>query len=461
MAQAQQPKNLKEALQVIQQQNELINQLKVALQLQQHRRFAKKNESLNPDQLSLFEEKQVEATDSHESSDAAVKKREPSRHPKPKKSNSRKENLNRLPQEDCEYDLDDKTCPDCHQEMKQIGRRLASREAVYVPAHTVCRNVYAKTYKCQHCHPNGGDKLVTAKTLFNHSYISSSILATIAANKFDLAVPFNRQERMWQAANLELDSKQMANTVIKGAKRFLKPLSDFLVSQLRQEKVVHMDETPFQVLDSGKSKSYFWALRTPKEFAKHQIAYFYYAPTRSGKVIIDILTPDYTGAVMCDGYRGYGQEQLPKATFGSCLIHIRRPFIELVKGLTLKNNVQATQAVKLLSRVFHEENNLRYKTPAEKKAQRRKLVKPLLDAFYRFIEGIAYPMHKLKDAVKNALKLKDRVYQIFKIGELPLSNNSVEQSIRPSTIIRKKQPVCEIYSRCGSQCDLLYDRSDG
>ena len=461
MAQAQQPKNLEEALQVIQQQNELINQLKVALQLQQHRRFAKKNESLNPDQLSLFEEKQVEATDSHESSDAAVKKREPSRHPKPKKSNSRKENLNRLPQEDCEYDLDDKTCPDCHQEMKQIGRRLASREAVYVPAHTVCRNVYAKTYKCQHCHPNGGDKLVTAKTLFNHSYISSSILATIAANKFDLAVPFNRQERMWQAANLELDSKQMANTVIKGAKRFLKPLSDFLVSQLRQEKVVHMDETPFQVLDSGKSKSYFWALRTPKEFAKHQIAYFYYAPTRSGKVIIDILTPDYTGAVMCDGYRGYGQEQLPKATFGSCLIHIRRPFIELVKGLTLKNNVQATQAVKLLSRVFHEENNLRYKTPAEKKAQRRKLVKPLLDAFYRFIEGIAYPMHKLKDAVKNALKLKDRVYQIFKIGELPLSNNSVEQSIRPSTIIRKKQPVCEIYSRCGSQCDLLYDRSDG
>ena len=461
MSQAQQPKNLEEALQVIQQQNELINQLKVALQLQQHRQFAKKNESLNPDQLSLFEEKQVGVTDSEEPSDAAVEKRESSRHPKPKKNNSRKENLDRLPQEGCEYDLDDKTCPDCHQEMKQIGRRLASREAVYVPAHTVCRNVYAKTYKCQHCHPNGGDKLVTAKTLFNHSYISSSILATIAASKFDLAVPFNRQERMWQAANLELDSKQMANTVIKGAKRFLKPLSDFLVSQLRQEKVVHMDETPFQVLDSGKSKSYFWALRTPKEFAKHQIAYFYYAPTRSGKVIIDILTPDYTGAVMCDGYRGYGQEQLPKATFGSCLIHIRRPFIELVKGLTLKNNVQATQAVKLLSRVFHEENNLRYKTPAEKKAQRRKLVKPLLDAFYRFIEGIAYPMHKLKDAVKNALKLKDRVYQIFKIGELPLSNNSVEQSIRPSTIIRKKQPVCEIYSRCGSQCDLLYDRSDG
>ena len=116
----------------------------------------------------------------------------------------------------------------------------------------------------------------------------------------------------------------------------------------------------------------------------------------------------------------------------------------------------------MLSQVFHKENNLRYKTPAEKKAQRRKLVKPLLDAFYRFIEGIAYPMHKLKDAVKNALKLKACVYQIFEIGELSLSNNSVEQSIRLSTIhYSQKQPVCEIYSRCGSKCDLLYDRSDG
>ena len=157
---------------------------------------------------------------------------------------------------------------------------------------------------------------------------------------------------------------------------------------------------------------------------------------------------------MCDGYRGYGQEQLPKATFGSCLIHIRRPFIELVKGLTLKNNAQAMQAVKLLSRVFHKEKNLRYKTPAEKKAQRQKQVKPLLDAFYRFIEGIAYPMHKLKDAVKNALKLKDRVYQIFEIGELPLSNNSVEQSIRPSTIIRKNSLFAK--STAGAEANAIF-----
>ena len=49
MAQTQQPKNLEEALKVIQQltkmiehQNQLIEQMNVALKLQQHRRFSKK-----------------------------------------------------------------------------------------------------------------------------------------------------------------------------------------------------------------------------------------------------------------------------------------------------------------------------------------------------------------------------------------------------------------------------------
>ena len=107
----------------------------------------------------------------------------------------------------------------------------------------------------------------------------------------------------------------MANAVIKGADRFLKPLYNLLCDQLRQEKVVHMDETPFQVLDSGKSRSYFWVVRTPKEFANHQIALFHYAPTRSGKVISDVLTSDYSGAVMCDGYGGYSQERLPESIF--------------------------------------------------------------------------------------------------------------------------------------------------
>ena len=157
---------------------------------------------------------------------------------------------------------------------------------------------------------------------------------------------------------------------------------------------------------------------------------------------------------MCDGYGGYSQERLPESIFGSCLIHIRRLFIELVKGLKLKDDTPATQAVKLLSKVFHCENNLQYRTPAEKKEQRQKLVKPLLDTFYAFIEGISNPMHRLRNAIKNAVKLKSRVSQIFEIGELPLSNNAVEQSIRPSTIIRKNSLFAK--STAGAKANAIF-----
>lgn len=91
MAQTQQPKNLEEALKVIQQltkmiehQNQLIEQMNVALQLQQHRRFSKKNEAMNPDQLSLFEDESAKITVEDPSNDE-VKEESVSRHPKRKK----------------------------------------------------------------------------------------------------------------------------------------------------------------------------------------------------------------------------------------------------------------------------------------------------------------------------------------------------------------------------------------
>ncbi|MBB1071097.1 IS66 family transposase, partial [Limosilactobacillus reuteri] len=65
-------------------------------------------------------------------------------------------------------------------------------------------------------------------------------------------------------------------------------------------------------------------------------------------------------------------------------------------------------------------------------------VKPLMDKFYNYISQISQPIGQLRKAIQNAIQLKSRVYHVFeKNGQLPLSNNSVEQSIRPSTLIRK------------------------
>ena len=47
------------------------------------------------------------------------------------------------------------------------------------------------------------------------------------------------------------------------------------------------------------------------------------------------------------------------------------------------------------------------------------------------------PIGRLKTAINYTLSQKQRVYQIFDHGEMPLDNNHDEQQIRPTTIGRK------------------------
>ena len=195
-----------------------------------------------------------------------------------------------------------------------------------------------------------------------------------------------------------------------------------------------------QVVKSERSKCYFWAASSAKEFNQHNIAYFFYAASRGGEVIPQIIGPDYRGCLMCDRHSAYQQERLPNGTLEACLIHIARKFKEIVKigkGAKILQHSKAAEAATKLGEIFHTEHDLSYTTGEEKAAQRRLRLKPLLDEFYRFIGEIRHPIGKLRVAINYALNQKERVYQIFEHGELPLDNNHDEQLIRPTTIGRK------------------------
>ena len=60
-----------------------------------------------------------------------------------------------------------------------------------------------------------------------------------------------------------------------------------------------------------------------------------------------------------------------------------------------------------------------------------------VNKFYDFLDTILNPSGKLKKAIGYAKKFRTRLEKIYEIGELPLSNNPVEQAIRPATLVRK------------------------
>ena len=177
-------------------------------------------------------------------------------------------------------------------------------------------------------------------------------------------------------------------------------------------------------------------MRTTEEFSNHQIVVFNYSSSRKQENISN-LVGTYTGAIMCDGYNTYSSEMYPQITYGSCLVHIRRHFVEIVKSLKQGRGSYAVRAVELLNRIFKEEKKLEYQN-AEEKALKRKLhLKKYVDEFYDFLDTIPNPSSKLKKAIEYAKKFQPRLENIYKIGELPLSNNPIEQVIRLSTLVRK------------------------
>ena len=112
--------------------------------------------------------------------------------------------------------------------------------------------------------------------------------------------------------------------------------------------------------------------------------------------------------------------------------------------------------MRILAKVFHIEKRLKYSSASEKAAQRHQHLKAVIDDFYQLIEEALTksPLKPLRNAIKNALKLKKRVYQMFRHGELPLHNNHNEQLIRPTTLVRKNSLFAK--STAGAKANAIW-----
>ncbi|MDR2834035.1 MAG: transposase [Streptococcaceae bacterium] len=89
----------------------------------------------------------------------------------------------------------------------------------------------------------------------------------------------------------------------------------------------------------------------------------------------------------------------------------------------------------LLFKVDRQGNHLE---PEERRVDRLKYVKPIMDEFYETITN--WPVlakSKLGEAVEYALNQKKRLYIFFEDGRLELSNNRAERAIKELVIGRK------------------------
>lgn len=341
---------------------------------------------------------------------------------------------------------DEKLCDLCEKELKFLGEEFVREEIRIIPAKVSRVQIYQEVYVCPECQEQ--DEFVTKKAavaapLFKHSLASPSIVAKIMYDKYVNALPLNRQEKDYARLGVTLTRSVQASWINNAAIEHFKPIYDKLQEELRRRDVIMSDETPCQVhREDGRkanSKSYMWIHRSGNDGLAPIILYDYQV-SRNGDHAVNFLG-DFTGYHQCDGFSGYNK--LKGATRVACLAHIRRKFFDAVpkqkaSANAVKVRVPAKEGVCFCDKLFELERTFADLTAEERKTQRLKQSKPVLDAFWSWLDQQNPPGgSNLYKAVTYARNQKEYMNNFLLDGRISISNNLTENSVRPYTLIRK------------------------
>jgi transposase len=426
--------------------DELIEKIK----LMNARHWGAKTERVLPEQISLFNDMEAAADPTVPEPDHTEAL--------PKKKRKKKTSIDYSKFEtviiEHELSADERACPACDTVMEEMAIDI-KHTLKLIPARLICEEHHRHVYVCQCCSKanaqDGETPVQIAKAFmpaqpFVGSCASPSLLAYIIHQKYSLALPLYRiSEDMKRSAGLTLTRQTLANWVIRANEHWLAMLYALMRKRILQNDILLIDETPVQVLKEPErtpaQTSYMWVVAS----AAHDIPcyIFEYHPSRSGDVVLGILN-GWSGTIITDGYQAYN-DLGNNITRVSCIIHIRRYFMNVVKSIdkdklqSMPGTVSCT-AIKLINEIIEIDNGFDEMEPKERKEARNKKLKPKMDAFYQWLlvrQPEAMPSMALSTALNYAVSQWPYLENALKDGRLPIDSNRVERSIRPFAIGRR------------------------
>ena len=363
----------------------------------------------------------------------------------------REEMLAGLPKEIEEYVIPaDETCSVCGGELKVIGKRLIRTEVEFEPAKLKVKQIVQQIAKCTVCGTDKGDypschfqKAAVPTPPLPHSISTPSLVAQVMYQKFALGLPLARQEKDWFRLGLVLPRNNMANWIIRCSEEWLTPVYDRIHEKLTECQVLHMDETRIQCnKEEGKkasSDSFMWVIRSAACEAV-KATYFHYSRTRNGDIAMKLLER-FQGYLITDAYAGY--EKVENITRSLCWSHCRRHMIESIpldsrgKEIPGSKGAEGREYINLL---FQVEEEIKSLSPEEKKQKRQEASRPILDAFWSWVEETS-ALHTTNELLTKALTYatnqKQYLETFMEDGRLPISNNLCEANIKPFATARR------------------------
>jgi transposase len=181
------------------------------------------------------------------------------------------------------------TCPQCQADLVLIGEHVSERLACKPLAFYVKQDIYPQ-YACRACEQVVAEPVAPA--IIERGQADSSLLAQVAIAKYVDHLPLYRQEAIYARSGVALSRTTLAEWI--GAVGVaLQPLAERLGEQLRQQPVLHADETPVALLDpkAGKTqRAYLFAYSNAQHVgAAPPRVVFQFQTSRSGQHARDFL----------------------------------------------------------------------------------------------------------------------------------------------------------------------------
>ncbi len=280
------------------------------------------------------------------------------------------------------------------------------------------------------------------KQLVQGSIASTSWIVSILMDKYLDHLPLDRQCRIAKRFGVEVTVKNMCDWIGKAAEG-LEGVYNEILQELKTKNYLQADETPIDYLPErppdkkakkGCKKGYFWLLNDPLSYV-----YYHWSLSRAADNLSDLLGIDWNGLLQCDGYSAYkswGSLNKNPTTLGSCLVHIRRKFMECYEQGERK---YSPWFLRQISWLYHWEDQCKAQSPKLREVMRsshHSMVLNRMEKVLRHLEAkkTILPESKIGKAISYALDQWEGLLACVNDGRAELDNNRIENAVRPTKL---------------------------
>lgn len=343
------------------------------------------------------------------------------------------------------HEPEDTNCPvaECGKPMVRIGQDVSEELDVIPAQYFVHRHIYGKwVCRCCECikqepaEPRIVDGGIPAEGLVAHTLISH----------FVDHLPYYRLETIAARSGVHLPRSTQAQWAGRGGAA-LEPLYELHQAFVLGSRVLHADETPVAMLEPGAGKTkraYVWAYARGAFEHKPGVIYEF-CVGRGAHYAIAFLSGDeregrrsWQGTLVRDEYAAYDSvvDAWPQRVAAGCLAHARRKFEELGEASSV-----AQEALQRIARIWRAEREFAPMTAVQRLAAREAIARPLweeLHLWLRLERGRVAGGSAIAKAIDYSLKNWTALARNLLDGEVPVSNNHLENQIRPWAMGRRE-----------------------